>query len=67
MAIRQDLADNDGFTAGYQTVQRFVGKLRKFVAPEARTVIETASGIWAEPHARKRSAGWAGQACGSAR
>ena len=44
MAIWQDLVDRHGFTAGYQTVQRFVGKLRSLAAPEARAVIETAPG-----------------------
>ena len=44
MAIWQDLVDGHGFGAGYQSVQRFVGKLRKSVPPEARAVIETAPG-----------------------
>jgi transposase len=44
MAIWQDLVDNDGFTAGYQSVQRFVGKLRRTAVPEARAVIETVPG-----------------------
>ncbi len=44
MAIWQDLVDSHGFAAGYQSVQRFVGKLRKSVALEARAVIETAPG-----------------------
>lgn len=43
-AIWQELVDNHGFTAGYQSVQRFAGKLRRVVAPEARAVIETAPG-----------------------
>jgi hypothetical protein len=43
-AIWQDLVDNDGFTAGYQSVQRFIGKLRSAAVPEARAVIETAAG-----------------------
>ena len=29
MAIWQDLVDSHGFAAGYQSVQRFVGKLRR--------------------------------------
>ena len=44
MAIWQDLVDSQGFAAGYQSVQRFVGKLRQSVALEARVVIETAPG-----------------------
>jgi transposase len=43
-AIWQDLVDSHGFTAGYQSVQRFIGKLRGAAAPEARAVIETAPG-----------------------
>ena len=43
-AIWQDLVDGHGFTASYQSVQRFVGKLRRAAAPEARAVIETAAG-----------------------
>ena len=43
-AIWQDLVDSHGFSAGYQSVQRFIGKLRGAAAPEARAVIETAPG-----------------------
>jgi transposase len=43
-AIWQDLVDSQGFTAGYQSVQRFVGKLRGAAMPEARAVIQTAAG-----------------------
>jgi transposase len=43
-AIWQDLVDAHGFTAGYQSVQRFISKLRRVAAPEARVVIETAPG-----------------------
>jgi transposase len=43
-AIWQDLVDNDGFTAGYQSVQRFIGKLRSAAVLEARAIIETAAG-----------------------
>jgi transposase len=43
-AIWQDLVDGHGFTASYQSVQRFVGKLRRAAEPEARAVIETAAG-----------------------
>ena len=44
MAIWQDLVDSSGFAAGYQSVRRFVGKLRGIHAPEACPVIETAAG-----------------------
>jgi hypothetical protein len=44
MAIWQDLVDSHGFTAGYQSVKRFVNKLRGSTTPEARVVIETAPG-----------------------
>ena len=43
-AIWQDLVDGQGFTASYQSVQRFVGKLRRAAVPEARAVIQTAAG-----------------------
>ena len=43
-AIWQDLVDSHGFTVGYQSVQRFVGKLRRTAKPEARAVIQTAPG-----------------------
>jgi transposase len=43
-AIWQDLVDSHGFTLGYQSVQRFVGKLRRAAEPEARAVIQTAPG-----------------------
>jgi transposase len=44
MALWQDLVDGHGFTAGYQSVKRFVHKLRGSPTPEARVVIETAPG-----------------------
>jgi transposase len=44
MAIWQDLVDTCGFTAGYQSVRRFVGKLQGSRMPEACPVIETAPG-----------------------
>ena len=44
MAIYQDLVDGYGFTGGYQTVKRFVRKLRGARSAEARVVIETAPG-----------------------
>lgn len=43
-AIWQDLVDDHGFTAGYQSVRRFVGKLRESSSPEARVVITTPPG-----------------------
>jgi hypothetical protein len=44
MAIWQDLVDTFGFTAGYASVKRFVGKLRGKASPEACGVIVTAAG-----------------------
>jgi transposase len=44
MAIWQDLVDTCGFVAGYQSVRRFVIKLRGKQSPEACAVIETAPG-----------------------
>lgn len=44
MAIWQDLVDHCGFAGGYQSVRRFVRKLRPSQSPEARVVIETAVG-----------------------
>jgi transposase len=44
MGIYQDLVDGHGFTSGYQSVQRFVRKLRGAVSPEARVIIETKLG-----------------------
>jgi transposase len=44
MAIWQDLVDRHGFTTGYQSVKRFVNKLRGSPTPEARVVIVTAPG-----------------------
>jgi transposase len=43
-AIWQDLVDDHGFRGSYQSVKRFVGKLRDSRPPEARVVIETAPG-----------------------
>ena len=43
-AIWQDLVDASGFSAGYQSVRRFISKLRPGQPPEARAVIETAPG-----------------------
>ena len=44
MAIWQDLVDLCGFSAGYQSVRRFVRKLQGSPSPEACAVIETAPG-----------------------
>jgi transposase len=44
MAIWQDLVDACGFTAGYQSVRRFLRRLHPTSSPEARAVIETAPG-----------------------
>jgi transposase len=44
MAIWQDLVSEHSFTSSYQSVQRFVRKLRGAQAPEARVVIVTAPG-----------------------
>ncbi len=44
MAIWQDLVDGHGFAGSYESVKRFVRKLRGKQAPEARVVIETAPG-----------------------
>jgi transposase len=44
MAIWQDLVDTCGFTGSYQSVQRFVQKLRPGTSLEACAVIETAPG-----------------------
>jgi len=44
MAIWQDLVSESGFTSGYQSVRRFVGKLRGVAIPQAHPVIVTAPG-----------------------
>ena len=44
MAIWQDLVDGCGFTAGYQSVRRFIAKLEPCQSPDARVVIETGPG-----------------------
>ena len=41
MSIWQDLVDGHGFRSSYQSVQRFVRKLRGAVSPDARVIIET--------------------------
>jgi hypothetical protein len=43
MAIWQDLV-SAGYGGGYQTVQRFIGKLRGLQRPEASGIIVTAAG-----------------------
>jgi hypothetical protein len=56
MAIWQDLVDSHGFAAGYQSVKRFIQKLRGSPTPEARVVIETAPGEdYGEPRVMLRS------------
>ena len=44
VAIYQNLVEEYGFTSSYQSVQRFVRKLRGTQTPEARVVIVTAPG-----------------------
>jgi len=44
MGIFQDLVDGHGFTGGYQSVRRFVQRLRGSSSPEARVIIETKLG-----------------------
>jgi transposase len=44
MAIWQDLVSLQGFTGSYQSVKRFVNKLRPHTSPEAHPVIVTAPG-----------------------
>jgi len=41
MGIWQDLVDGYGFAGGYQSVKRFVRRLRGMRSPDARVVIET--------------------------
>jgi hypothetical protein len=44
MGIWQDLVDHHGYRNSYQSVQRFVLKLRGAASPEARVIIETQPG-----------------------
>jgi transposase len=44
MAIWQDLVDSAGFGASYQSVRRYIAKLRGIRSPEACAVIETLPG-----------------------
>ena len=43
-AFWQDLVDSHGFGGGYQSVRRYVLKLRGAMPPEARAIIQTAPG-----------------------
>ena len=49
MAIWQDLVSDHGFPGGYETVKRFVRKLRGSERPEAVGIILTAAGEEAQP------------------
>lgn len=44
MSIWQEMVDRHGFTGAYESVKRYVRKLRGPVSPEARAVITTAPG-----------------------
>jgi hypothetical protein len=44
MSIWQEMVDRHGFTGAYESVKRFVRKLRGPTAPEARAVITTPPG-----------------------
>ena len=44
MSIWQEMVDRHGFTGAYESVKRFVRKLRGPSSPEARAVITTAPG-----------------------
>ena len=57
MAIWQDLVDDHGFAGSYQSVKRFVRKLRGAPTPEARAVIDTAPGEEAPGRLRQRPDG----------
>src|SRR5258708_33912223 len=50
MAIWQDLVSESGFRGGYQTVKRFVRKLRGNQPPQPRAVIITAPGAEPQVH-----------------
>ena len=55
MAIWQDLVDLCGFAGGYQSVRRFVRKLRGRTSPPACAVIETAAyEDYGDPHVMVR-------------
>ena len=68
MAIWQDLVSESGFRGGYQTVKRFVRKLRGNQPPQPRAVIITAPGedygecrvmvrMWRRPCFRRSTSG----------
>jgi transposase len=44
MSIWQELVDQHGFTGAYESVKRYVRKLRGTQSPEARAIIQTAPG-----------------------
>ena len=44
MSIWQELVDSHGFAGAYESVKRYVRKLRGTPSPEARAIIETAPG-----------------------
>jgi transposase len=44
MSIWQELVDRYGFTGAYESVKRYVRKLRRVQSPEARAIIQTAPG-----------------------
>jgi transposase len=44
MSIWQELVDRHGFTGAYESVKRYVRKLRGMQSPEARAIIQTAPG-----------------------
>ena len=44
MGIWQDLVDRSGFTGAYETIKRYVRKLRGARTPEPRAVILTPAG-----------------------
>jgi hypothetical protein len=44
MGIWQDLVDQHGHTSSYQSVQKFILKLRGGVSSEAQVIIETRPG-----------------------
>ncbi len=44
MSIWQELVDQHGFTGAYESVKRYVRRLRGTQAPEARAIIQTAPG-----------------------
>jgi hypothetical protein len=44
MSIWQELVDVHGFSGAYETVKRYVRKLRGRQLPEARAIIQTAPG-----------------------